>query len=69
MTKPLKPENLKIELSTGEAGFIEGSFGQNGKIKIRISDKILFYTSKFAWGVLLLIYITEAEEFKSKFPE
>ncbi|XP_053381410.1 selenocysteine-specific elongation factor-like [Mercenaria mercenaria] len=28
--------NLKIMLSTGEAGVIEGGFGQSGKIKIRI---------------------------------
>ncbi|KAH3795546.1 hypothetical protein DPMN_149100 [Dreissena polymorpha] len=27
---------LKIQLSTGEAGVIEGGFGQSGKIKIRI---------------------------------
>lgn len=30
--------NLKIELSTGEKGVIEGSFGLSGKIKARISD-------------------------------
>lgn len=28
--------NLKVTLSTGEQGFIEGSFGQSGKVKIRI---------------------------------
>ncbi|ESO86354.1 hypothetical protein LOTGIDRAFT_220667 [Lottia gigantea] len=28
--------NLKIELSTGEKGVIEGSFGTSGKVKIRI---------------------------------
>jgi hypothetical protein len=27
--------NLKVTLSTGEIGIIEGSFGQSGKIKIR----------------------------------
>jgi selenocysteine-specific elongation factor len=30
---------LKIALSTGEAGMIEGGFGQSGKIKIRIPGK------------------------------
>nr|XP_039256339.1 selenocysteine-specific elongation factor-like [Styela clava] len=33
-------QNLKVELSTGEQGKIEGNFGQSGKIKIRISDGI-----------------------------
>ena len=28
--------NLKVRLSTGEIGVIEGSFGQSGKFKIRI---------------------------------
>lgn len=28
--------NLKISLSTGEQGVIEGGFGQGGKVKIRI---------------------------------
>ncbi|XP_028415189.1 selenocysteine-specific elongation factor-like [Dendronephthya gigantea] len=28
--------NLKVRLSTGEAGVIEGSFGQSGKFKVRI---------------------------------
>lgn len=27
---------LKVALSTGETGVIEGSFGQSGKIKIRV---------------------------------
>lgn len=30
---------LKVTLSSGEAGVIEGSFGQSGKIKIRIPGK------------------------------
>ena len=30
---------LKVTLSTGEAGLIEGGFGQSGKIKIRIPGK------------------------------
>ena len=33
---------LKITLSTGEAGMIEGGFGQSGKIKIRIPGKMAF---------------------------
>lgn len=31
--------NLKVKLSTGEQGLIEGNFGQSGKIKIRIPSK------------------------------
>eukprot|EP00794_Sanderia_malayensis_P014234 gene14234-15719_t len=30
--------NLKVTLSTGERGVIEGSFGQSGKIKVRVPD-------------------------------
>ncbi len=30
---------LKVTLSTGETGSIEGGFGQSGKIKIRIPGK------------------------------
>jgi len=29
---------LKVELSTGEKGVIEGSFGQSGKIKVRVME-------------------------------
>lgn len=29
---------LKVSLSSGEKGFIEGSFGQSGKIRVRIPD-------------------------------
>jgi selenocysteine-specific elongation factor len=32
---------LKVKLSTGEVGVIEGSFGQSGKFRIRIPSKIL----------------------------
>lgn len=31
--------NLKVTLSSGESGIIEGSFGQSGKVKIRIPSK------------------------------
>lgn len=30
--------NLRVTLSTGESGFIEGSFGQSGKAKVRIPN-------------------------------
>lgn len=30
---------LKVTLSTGESGVIEGGFGQSGKFKIRIPGK------------------------------
>jgi len=30
---------LKVALSTGEAGVIEGGFGQSGKFKIRVSGE------------------------------
>ena len=30
---------LKVKLSTGEAGVIEGGFGQSGKFKIRVPGK------------------------------
>lgn len=30
---------LKVKLSTGETGVIEGGFGQSGKFKIRIQGK------------------------------
>lgn len=33
--------NLKVVLSTGEVGVIEGSFGQSGKVKIRVMGKNL----------------------------
>ncbi len=48
--------NLKIELSTGEAGFIEGSFGQSGKVKIRVPGKMLFYTFK-SHGAFSFLFI------------
>jgi selenocysteine-specific elongation factor len=34
--------NLDVNLSTGDVGKIEGSFGQSGKIKIRIPGSVLF---------------------------
>ena len=34
--------NLKVTLSTGEVGIIEGSFGQSGKVKIRIMGNNFF---------------------------
>jgi len=33
--------NMKVKLSTGEEGVIEGSFGQSGKIKVRVSKGLL----------------------------
>lgn len=30
---------LKVKLSTGETGVIEGGFGQSGKFKIRVQGK------------------------------
>lgn len=35
--------NLKVTLSTGETGIIEGSFGQSGKVKIRFMGKLSKY--------------------------
>lgn len=32
--------NLKVTLSTGETGVIEGSFGQSGKVKIRFMESL-----------------------------
>ncbi|KAM6928351.1 selenocysteine-specific elongation factor isoform 1-T1 [Xenentodon cancila] len=37
---------LKVTLSTGESGVIEGGFGQSGKFKIRIPDGLLPETKK-----------------------
>lgn len=31
---------LKVVLSTGETGVVEGGFGQSGKFKIRIQGKV-----------------------------
>lgn len=33
--------NLKVTLSTGQKGVIEGGFGQSGKVKVRIPGKCL----------------------------
>ncbi|CAD5111445.1 DgyrCDS754 [Dimorphilus gyrociliatus] len=38
--------NLKVELSTGEKGVIESSFGQSGKFKVRLSDGLKEETSE-----------------------
>lgn len=35
--------NMKVTLSTGEVGVIEGSFGQSGKIKVRIIGSFLIH--------------------------
>ncbi len=35
-TDTSKFERMKVTLSTGETGFIEGAFGKSGKIKVRI---------------------------------
>jgi len=32
---------LKVSLSSGESGFIEGGFGQSGKFKVRIPSKCI----------------------------
>lgn len=47
---------LKVTLSTGEAGMIEGSFGQSGKIKIRIPGTLLFLLN-FSYFLLFFVVI------------
>ncbi|GAU95102.1 hypothetical protein RvY_06778 [Ramazzottius varieornatus] len=42
-----KFERLRVTLSTGELGFIEGSFGKSGKIKVRIPDGLKDSTVAF----------------------
>ena len=32
--------NLKVTLTTGETGLIDGSFGQSGKVKIRFMGNL-----------------------------
>jgi len=44
---------LKVSLSTGEDGFIEGGFGQSGKFKVRIPGNYRLY--------LLIILLTCVE--------
>ena len=39
--------NLKVTLSTGESGIIEGSFGQSGKVKIRVMGGSIVFTHMF----------------------
>ena len=36
---------LKVELSTGESGYVDGSFGLSGKVKIRIPGEFNFFTT------------------------
>ncbi len=31
---------LRVSLSTGEAGVLEGSFGQSGKVRVRIPEGV-----------------------------
>lgn len=35
---------LKVTLSSGDEGTIDGSFGQSGKFKVRIPSKLLLLT-------------------------
>lgn len=44
---------LKVTLSTGETGTIEGGFGQSGKIKIRIPGKQDKQTLKTRYNVFI----------------
>ena len=42
---------LKVQLSTGEEGVIEGGFGQSGKFKVRIPSKNpIFVTYNFRFN-------------------
>ena len=43
--------NLKVTLTTGHRGIIEGGFGQSGKVKVRIPGKgiIYIYVQKKRW--------------------
>ena len=34
--------NMKVVLSTGEHGFIDGTFGQSGKTKVRIPGNLSY---------------------------
>lgn len=47
---------LKVTLSTGETGVIEGGFGQSGKFKIRIQGKDL--VKQLPWCFLLHITVS-----------
>ena len=53
---------LKVKLSTGEDGVIEGSFGQSGKFKVRVPSKlncnqsILFFASVFHYASYFVMY-------------
>jgi len=46
---------LKISLTTGEVGVIEGTFGQSGKFKIRLNGKTI-YAAVIILSFKLLIY-------------
>lgn len=43
--------NLKVILSTGESGIIEGSFGQSGKVKIRVMEGLKEETQTLLAGL------------------
>lgn len=51
--------NLKVTLTTGHRGIIEGGFGQSGKVKVRIPGKgikyIYMYKRKGEWCVIMLL--------------
>ena len=57
---------LRVKLSTGEDGVIEGSFGQSGKFKVRVPSKLALSAvfNKYVWSpkslkkLILLPYYT-----------
>lgn len=53
---------LKVTLSTGETGVIEGGFGQSGKFKIRVQGKNYLMHSCFIER-FLLFFLIEAKSF------
>jgi selenocysteine-specific elongation factor len=42
---------LQVELSTGEVGVIESSFGQSGKVKIRIPGLYVQISNTFSFCI------------------
>ena len=57
--------NLKVKLSSGEDGIIEGGFGQSGKVKIQIpSKKRIFFLSYPFSCELLHLYLSSVEWIK-----
>ena len=46
---------MKVKLSTGEAGMIEGGFGQSGKFKVRIPGKLCCVLSLFVHLLCLFV--------------